>query len=134
MPIHSIETSTGEYSVWYDTDDLPDGYKAVEERPSADHIRVDGAWVDNSPTSEDILDAWRAAAKVSQAQMRLALMQLGLTATIQSIADTDPAASVVWTWALEIRRSSPFIAALQAGNFTDEEIDAIFQLAESIVV
>jgi hypothetical protein len=86
------------------------------------------------PTPEKALAAWRATAVISQAQARLTLLQLGLLATVQDIADADPAASIVWEYADEIRRNSPFIEALKGEQFTDAQIDDIFIYAMGIVL
>ena len=86
------------------------------------------------PSSNELIAAWRANTKASQAQIRLTLHQLGLLATVQAIADADPAASIVWEYADEIRRASPFIDALKGDQFTDAQIDDIFRYAMGIVL
>jgi hypothetical protein len=86
------------------------------------------------PTAAEVLSEWRSGAVANQAQIRLTLHQLGLLATVQAIADADPAASIVWEYADEIRRASPFIDALKGDQFTDAQIDDIFRYAMGIVL
>lgn len=74
----------------------------------------------------------RAAMKCSPAQMRVALHRMGLLSQVQAIADADPEASIVWEYATQIVRTSPFISALADGNFTAAEIDAIFEAAMQV--
>jgi hypothetical protein len=81
------------------------------------------------PTPEDALAAWRSSAVASQAQIRLTLHQLGSIATVQAIADSDPAAAIVWGFAGSIPRASPLIDALKGDAFTDPQIDDIFAYA-----
>jgi len=81
-----------------------------------------------------ILAQWRANAVISQAQARLTLLQLGLLTAVQDIADADPAASIVWEYADEIRRVSPFIDGLGKAKFTPEQIDDIFRYAMDLKI
>jgi len=94
-------------------------------------LELDDATLPAPPPSTDAesLAAWRAYAVASQAQIRLTLHQLGLLATVQAIADADPAASIVWEYADAIRRASPFIDALKGEKFTEDQIDDIFRYA-----
>ena len=82
----------------------------------------------------EALAAWRANAVISQAQARLTLLQLGLLTAVQDIADADPAASIVWEYADEIRRASPFIDGLGKAKFTPEQIDDIFRYAMDLKI
>ena len=83
------------------------------------------------PTPEEILADERAAMTCTPAQMRLALHRMGLLATVQGIADSDPEASIVWEYATQIIRTSPLIEALGT-DFTPEEIDDIFRAAMAV--
>ena len=65
------------------------------------------------------------------AQMRLALHRMGLLSQVQSIADGDPEASIVWEYSTKIVRTSPLIEALGT-DFTPEEIDDIFRTAMAV--
>ena len=80
------------------------------------------------PTPEEILAAERAAMICTPAQMRLALHRMDLLQQVQAIADGDPEASIVWEYATQIERNSPFIEALGT-DFTPEQIDDIFRAA-----
>lgn len=84
------------------------------------------------PTDAEMLDRERAEMRCSPAQMRLALHRAGRLADVQADADSDPEASIVWEYAAYIERNSPFIAALNGGDFTDTEIDDFFRSAMAI--
>ena len=88
------------------------------------------------PEADPVADlaAWRAGAVASQAQIRLTLLQLGLLATVQAIADADPAAAIAWEFADDIKRSSEFINALGSESFSPTQIDDIFSYAMARVV
>ena len=75
----------------------------------------------------------RAAMVASPAQIRVTLLQLGLLADVQAIADADQAASIVWEYALEIRRNNALIDALGV-DFTEEQIDDIFRYAMDLTI
>ena len=83
------------------------------------------------PTHEEILAAERAAMTCTPAQMRIALHRMELLAQVQSIADADAEASIVWEYATQIVRTSPLIEAL-SGDFTPEQIDDIFRAAMAV--
>jgi len=99
-------------------------------------LELDDATLPAPPPSTDAesLAAWRANAVISQAQARLTLLQLGLLTAVQDIADADPAASIVWEYADEIRRASPFIDGLGKAKFTPEQIDDIFRYAMDLKI
>ncbi len=72
---------------------------------------------------------------VLPSQMRVALHRLDLLTTVNQIAALDPEAAIVWEFARDIVRNSPFITALASNpvqTFTTQEIDDIFILAASI--
>lgn len=68
---------------------------------------------------------------VSPRQIRRALNQLGLRATVDAaIAMLPQDARDDWDYALEVRRDWPLVASLAAGlGKTEAEIDDIFRLA-----
>lgn len=87
------------------------------------------------PDPSVLLEQERSGMRCSPAQMRIALIRLGLLEQVQTIADSDPEASVVWEYATYIERTSPLIDALGGPNgFTPEEIDDIFRAAMEISV
>lgn len=89
---------------------------------------------DDMPTPPT-LEEQRAAMVCSPAQMRLALLSLGLLDQVQGIADSDPAASIVWEYATRIERTSHLVDALGGPNgFTPEQIDGIFRAAMEVQV
>jgi hypothetical protein len=75
--------------------------------------------------------AWRATLQCTPAQMRLTLHRAGLLSTVQAIADSDPEAKILWEYATQIIRNSPFIDALGSASFTPTEIDDLFVAAMS---
>jgi hypothetical protein len=86
------------------------------------------------PTPEEALAAERATMICTPAQMRLTLHRLGIKDDIQAIADNDPEAGIVWEYATQIYRQSPFIAALENADYTPERIDEIFRAAMQVQV
>ena len=70
----------------------------------------------------------------SPAQIRLALLDMGLLAMVQAMADADPSASIVWEYATTIYRMSPLIDGLKADAFTDAQIDDIFAYAQGLLL
>ena len=86
---------------------------------------------DPDPTPEEILTQERAAMTCTPAQMRIALHRMELLAQVQSIADADAGASIVWEYATQIVRTSPLIEALGT-DFTPEQIDDIFKAAMAV--
>jgi hypothetical protein len=64
-------------------------------------------------------------------QMRRALNQLGLRATVEAaVAGADQDTKDGWEFALEIRRDNPLIAGMAAGlGLTSGQIDDLFRLA-----
>lgn len=83
------------------------------------------------PPTVDPLVAWRATLQCTPAQMRLTLHRAGLLATVQAIADSDPEAKILWEYATQIIRNSPFIDALGSASFTPTQIDDLFVAAMS---
>lgn len=70
----------------------------------------------------------------SPAQIRITLLNLGLLETVQSIADSNPEASIIWEYAVEIRRDTALINALIEEGFSEEQIDDIFYYAMDLKV
>lgn len=85
-----------------------------------------------APAEAEPLAQERAQMRCSPAQMRIALHRAGKLAEVQAIADADAEASIVWEYATYLRRNSPFISALNDGDFTDAEIDGLFRSAMEI--
>lgn len=84
---------------------------------------------------EEELRRWREDAICSQAQMRIALLRMGLLETVEAIARSNPEANIAWEYASKIMRTSPLIDALGGeGGFTPEQIDHIFTVAMQVQV
>ena len=86
----------------------------------------------------DEVEAMRAGMVCSPAQMRVALHRAGLLATIVTIIRLDVEAEIIWEYATQIERNSRLIDAMKDGNgikdFTDDEIDALFEVAMQVVI
>jgi hypothetical protein len=127
---------------WQTTDEPPqsaiDGYPAgtveVPLKPGAGYEWDGSAWVYTPPDPAEILATERAAMVVSRFQARAALLNAGLLDQIEeALATVDPFAKLAWTDAVEFRRNSPTIAALQSAvGLTDEQIDDLFRAAAKI--
>lgn len=66
------------------------------------------------------------------AQMRIALHRLGELSNVEALVQSNTEAQIAWDFAPLYHRSSPIIAALAAGNYTEAEIDGFFDLAVTI--
>lgn len=73
-------------------------------------------------------------ASVTPLQMRKALRQLGLKATVDAyVATLDEEAAEEWEYALAIERGNATLQAAAAGlGMTDEQADDLFRLAASM--
>ena len=113
----------------------PAGTIEVPLKPGVEHEWIGGEWVHVPTPPEELLAEERAAMVCSPAQMRLSLLSAGLLNTVQGIADSDPAASIVWEYATRIERLSPLVDALGGPNgFSPEQIDDIFRAAMQVQV
>lgn len=82
------------------------------------------------------IEARRAAMVCSPAQMRVALHRDGLLTLIETIVQSSMEATIIWEYATRIERNSQLIETMKQGNglrdFTDEEIDALFETAMQV--
>lgn len=80
----------------------------------------------------------RESMVVSPLQAKAALMYANLLSTVESYvadANTDPIVKLAWNNAQEYKRLSPMIVAITTQlNITDQQADALFANAKSIVV
>lgn len=92
---------------------------------------VDGHFI--APTPAPMSDP-RATMSCGPLQLRRALRQLGLYATVTAaIAQADEETQEAWEYASEVRRLDPIIEAMRlALGKTDAEVDAIFELAVTL--
>lgn len=81
-------------------------------------------------------DAARLNAKVSMAQFRKALLQIGLLDDVEAVMaapDTPAAIKIDWEYATEVRRAWPAWAAfLPLIDKTEADLDAVFALAATL--
>lgn len=106
----------------------------ADENPQLQAAAIQAGPVPYTPTPAPAIAiaAWRANAVASKMQIRFALLQMGLLATVQAMADADPYASIAWEYADHIERNSPFIDGLKGEAFTDAQIDDIFRFAMGV--
>jgi len=113
---------------------MPEGTIAIAtQRPADGWDWVDGEWIDNRDPA-DLLAAERAGMVCSRFQAKAALLAAGLLPTIEAlVANSEPFVQLAWAEAVEFRRTSPTILALQsATELTDEQIDDLFRVAMGI--
>jgi hypothetical protein len=136
IPISEIEQYRND-NLMYDfrIDDLPPASRQILGQ-SEDPIAV--KLLNNFPSRSK--EELREYMVVSPAQIRLALLQVGITPStistaINSIQDdtTRETASILWEYANGFQRNHPFVTqiGLMLGK-TDEEIDAIFTTAKTL--
>jgi hypothetical protein len=85
-----------------------------------------------TPTPAQQLEASRSRMACSPAQIRLALLNAGKLAEVETLVAASPSAQIVWEYATTIYRNSPLIDALRGDAFTPEEIDALFIAAMQV--
>jgi hypothetical protein len=93
---------------------------------------VDGTVVEKiiqSPSLEQI----RASTRCQSWQFRRALTQLGLRSDVEgAVAASDQDTQDMWEYATTIERLHPFVVSMAGAlGKTDEEVDAVFALANS---
>jgi hypothetical protein len=78
--------------------------------------------------------------RVTQRQLRLAMLGLGLTAEmveaqLANLPSSQKAAALIeWEYSLDAKRDHPLIASIgQAMGLTDDQVDDIFRAAEAII-
>ena len=86
------------------------------------------------PTPEEALEAEREGMVASRFQAKAALMQAGhLSAVETAIEQADALTQLALAEAVEMRRTSPMIAALAlAIDLTPEDVDDLFRVAMQI--
>ena len=111
----------------------PEGTIEVPLRPDANHVWQDGAWVDN-PDPEGDLDREREGMVVSAFQAKAALQAAGLYVSAETAVNVAGGITLLaWQTAIEYRRNSPTIAALQVTlGLTDAQVDDLFRAAALI--
>lgn len=127
---------------------LPEGYVWVaptsppecgqfERVEQAAPAQVDGVWTQQwviVPWTDDEVQAWRSGLSCGPLQLRRALRQLGMMATVQTmLAQADEETQEAWEYASEIRRMEPMIEAMRQGlGKAAEEVDQLFLLAQTL--
>lgn len=73
-------------------------------------------------------------AVVSMRQARLALLQAGLLASVETaMAGASAADQIEWEYATEVRRDSPLVVSMTAAlGWTAEQVDDLFRTAASL--
>lgn len=127
---------------------LPEGYVWVApttppecgqfERVEQDTpIQVDGVWNQSwkvVPWTLEELKSWRSHLSCGPLQMRKALRQLGVMATVQAVmAQADEETQEAWEYASEIKRTDAMIESMRiALGKSEEEVDQLFILAQGL--
>ena len=102
------------------------------EFPSTGYLESIGAAIVNVEVPTPIPQV------VTMRQARLALLQQGLLASIQPAIDAldEPeksGATIEWEYSQTVERNRPFVSLLsQALDLTDDDLDALFTLAETL--
>ncbi len=89
------------------------------------------AFTSSLPPALDPLASERANMRVSRLQAKIAMMQAGVLADVETaVAAADPAVQMAWADAIEFRRFSPTILAMSAQiGLTDTQLDDLFRAA-----
>lgn len=101
----------------------------VPQRPSANHTWNGSAWV---PAPLPV------PAVVTMRQARLALLQFGLLAQVNTAVANMPgtqgdAARIEWEFSSTVERNRPLVQALGAAlGMTDAQLDDLFRLAATL--
>lgn len=125
----------------------------VFKAPNNDTFRLDDETkVDLLPpgcveiTEDELAEILASRAEISQAvpevvtmrQARLALLQFGMLAQVNTAVANMPgaqgdAARIEWEYAQEVRRDSPLVAALSVAlGLTDETLDNLYKVAAGL--
>lgn len=113
----------------------PSGIYVVADKDSYTYP-IDDAWRWYE-TAEQAAAYLSVPDSVTPLQARLALLQMGLLAQVESAVqaaeEASPQTRIAWEYTLEIRRASPFIAAIGPSlGLSDSQIDDIFRLAATL--
>jgi len=91
-------------------------------------------WTEGTQSEAQALEAERARMVVSRFQAKAALLLSGRLSDVESAIEQSGAMTrLAWAEAVELRRTSPMIAALsQAIGLSDADIDDLFRKAALI--
>lgn len=92
-------------------------------------------WVENGKVSiVHLIENTVIQSVVSMRQARLALLQFGLLATVDSaIAQGTEADKIEWEYATEVNRDTPLVQNMKVGiNLSESDLDNLFTLAASL--
>ena len=138
--------SLADYSVYpYENPQKPSIDPAIEKVIDGGIQEVDGQWVQvwtvEQKTTEEqaqYLNAVRSKMVVTMRQARLALLQVGKLADVETaiagMAEPEKSqVSIEWEYASTVERLSPWVAALApALQMTETELDQLFEIAEGL--
>jgi len=118
-------------------------YVIRNPKPGTLAVTSDAPFDGALPENEDDFIVWRDAQpspsespvphSVSPLQMRRALNQLGLRATLETaVAASTQDVRDAWEFGLEVRRNNALVTGMAAQmGMTDAQVDDLFRLAES---
>lgn len=116
----------------FQTAEIVGGYWVVRDMTAAE---LAAAKPTPPPPPPLTLAQERAQMRCRAASMRRVLLRAGLLATVQSIADSDPEAAIVFEYEPYFHREDDFILQLGGPNgFAPGEIDDLFRAAMALEV
>lgn len=99
----------------------------------ADNVTTEWTYIDGL-FSEPVIPPTPIPTIVTMRQARLALMQAGLLATVDStIAAGSESDQITWEYATEVARNSPLVINLSDSlGLTEQQLDDLFTLAATL--
>jgi hypothetical protein len=116
-------------------DDYPEGFDVVDSGPIENR---DGEWWQTWIGRDATPEEYRPEMVVTMRQARLALLSAGklslVNAAIAGLPEGEKeAAEIQWEYGSEVERLSPLVVGLMpALGMSEEEIDALFELARTL--
>ena len=135
FPREPTASVLADYGVYILQDDPKPRAEVVEKGPIEER---NGEWWQTYTGRDETPEEYRADMVVTMRQARLALLQQNkladVTAVIAALPDGErEAAEIQWEYGNDVERLSPLVVALMpALGLTDESMDDLFALAETL--
>lgn len=116
----------------------PTNSTSIEPPKGGIYKFINGNWVKEEVLQESITTAPSPPNSITQRQMRLTLLSIGIYDQVEAAIDAMPgiegkAAKITWTWAQDIKRDNPLLLSLASSfGLSEEDIDNLFIAASSI--
>lgn len=139
--IDTFAEKSGEVNVTHREETPPPAIDVLKEYLTKEYAEDNGVlksvWTVHAYTEEQavvVLTEWRKTTSVTMRQARLALQQQGLLSTVQANIDLMPEdVQIEWEYALTVDRGASLVSSLgQSLGLTDEQIDELFKLAQTL--